>query len=78
MLETGIGRAHALAFAALEVCTLPTHLGPSEHYFEEDLVERFTLSGGAWMEVPTGPGIGVEPIRSRLEEVTVDRARLEG
>ena len=33
MLETGVGRAGAVALAALDACTWPTDLGPSDWYF---------------------------------------------
>jgi O-succinylbenzoate synthase len=75
LLESGIGRAHALAFAALEGCTLPTQLGPSDRYYEEDVIrEPFVLGAGATLTVPVGPGIGVSPDEQRLAGVTVERA----
>lgn len=60
MVESGIGRAAALAFAAQDVCPLPTDLGPSARYHREDLTPPFELLDGT-ITVPTGPGIGVAP-----------------
>lgn len=72
MLETGVGRAHALAVAALPGCTLPTDLGPSRQYFAEDLTDPIERNADGTLRVPTGPGIGVEPAPDRLEAATVD------
>jgi O-succinylbenzoate synthase len=77
MLETGIGRAAALAVAALAGCTLPTDLGPSDHYFASDLTEPFPLSPHGTLAVPAGPGIGARPDPARLEDATIDRAVFE-
>lgn len=73
MLETGVGRAHALAVAALPGCTLPTDLGPSSQYFVEDLTDPIERNADGTLRVPTGPGIGVVPDPERLEAATVDR-----
>ena len=77
MLETGIGRAHALAVAALDVCELPTHLGPSHNYFTADLVDPFVLGPGATLAVPDGPGIGVIPDQGSLAQVMVEAVEVE-
>jgi O-succinylbenzoate synthase len=76
MLETGIGRAAALAVAAmgaLDGCVLPTDLGPSSRYFADDLTEPFVLEAGGYLRVPDSVGIGVAPRPDRLAEVTTDR-----
>lgn len=73
MLETGVGRAAALAVAALPWCTLPTDLGPSSRYLDHDLTEPIELDGHGLLSVPVGPGIGVTPDPDRLREVAVDR-----
>ncbi len=75
MLESGIGRAVALAVAGLPGCSLPTDLGPSGRYFVEDLTPPFVLTDGR-LTVPAGPGIGVVPLDDVLDRVTVDRVRL--
>lgn len=72
MVESGIGRATALAFAAQRECTLPTDLGPSSRYHRRDVTRPFELDDGM-LEVPTGPGIGVAPDRGVLAEATVER-----
>lgn len=76
MLETGVGRALALAFAALEPCTLPTDLGPSARYFADDITAPFELLAGARLAVPDGAGLGVTPRPDRLDAVTIDHVTL--
>jgi len=73
MVESGIGRAAALAVAALPGCTLPTDLGPSLASFVEDVTEPLLADGTGRMIVPTAPGIGVAPVPARLDRFAVDR-----
>jgi O-succinylbenzoate synthase len=70
MLETGLGRAANLALAALPGFTLPGDLSGSDRYFARDLTPLFVPVAGR-LAVPTGPGIGVEPIPDVLAEVTI-------
>jgi O-succinylbenzoate synthase len=70
MLETGIGRAANLALAALPNFTLPGDTSASARYFETDTTEPFVLVDGH-IDVPTGPGIGVDPIREVVDRFTV-------
>ncbi|GIH64690.1 o-succinylbenzoate synthase [Microbispora siamensis] len=70
MLETGIGRAANVALAALPGFTLPGDTSGSRRYYSTDITPPFELEDGH-LTVPTGPGIGVEPIPSLLDEVTV-------
>ena len=70
MLETGIGRAANVALAALPNFTLPGDTSASSRYFATDITEPFVLEDGR-LRVPTGPGIGVEPIPEVLASVTV-------
>ncbi len=61
MLESGIGRALNLHVAAGAQFTLPGDLSASDRYYREDLVERpFVLGPGSTLEVPRGPGLGIE------------------
>lgn len=76
MLESGVGRAGALAVAALPGCTRSSHLGPSAHYFDPDLTEPHRLRPHTRLAVPTGPGIGVVPLPDVLDEVTHERVVL--
>jgi O-succinylbenzoate synthase len=70
MLETGLGRAANVALAALPGFTLPGDTSASDRYYRTDITAPFVLADGH-LEVPTGAGIGVDPIPSVLAEVTV-------
>ncbi len=61
MLETGIGRASCLALASLPGFTMTPDLSASNRYFARDVTAPFTLVDGS-ISVPTGDGIGVEPL----------------
>lgn len=73
MLETGIGRAANAALAALPGFVLPGDTSASDRYFETDLTAPFVLKDGC-LEVPTGPGIGVEILPDVLADFTTSRA----
>jgi O-succinylbenzoate synthase len=75
MLETGIGRAANVALAALPGFTLPGDTSASSRYFATDITEPFVLQDGR-LRVPTGPGIGVEPIPALLGEFTTWSAEI--
>ena len=70
MLETGIGRAANVALAALPNFLLPGDTSASSRYFAEDLTTPFVLEDG-YVRVPTGPGIGVDPVPEVLEKFTL-------
>lgn len=72
MLETGIGRAANLALAALPNFTLPGDTSASSRYFETDVTTPFVLVNGH-IDVPTGPGIGVDPIPEIVDRFAVSR-----
>ena len=65
MLETGVGRAANLALAGLPGFTVIGDTSASSRYYAEDITPPFVLDNGQ-LEVPTGPGIGVEPIVENL------------
>jgi O-succinylbenzoate synthase len=70
MLETGLGRAANVALAALPGFTLPGDTSASARYYRTDITAPFVLADGH-LPVPTGAGLGVEPIPDELEAVTV-------
>lgn len=76
MLETGIGRAANIALAALPGFTLPGDTSGSSRYYKEDITQPFVLDNGQ-LHVPTGPGIGVEPIPENLAEMSTATQRIE-
>ncbi len=69
MLETGLGRAANVALAALPGFTLPGDTSGSSRYYATDITAPFTLVDGH-LAVPTGPGIGVDPLPDQLAEFT--------
>jgi O-succinylbenzoate synthase len=69
MLETGLGRAANVALAALPGFTLPGDTSGSDRYYRTDITAPFVLGDGH-LPVPTGPGIGVEPVADLLDAVT--------
>lgn len=77
MHETGLGRAEALALAALPGFTLPPDLSASARYYSTDIItEPFVLTDGA-LAVPTGPGLGVELDGDRVAALTTSRRIVE-
>ena len=50
--------------------TLPGDTSASSRYYEVDTTEPFVLVDGH-IDVPTGPGIGVDPIREVVDRYTV-------
>lgn len=85
MVETGIGRATALALAAAAGAAapdgsaplgggLPCDLGPSARYFDVDVTDPIVADATGRLLVPAGPGIGRTPDPSLLARFLVDEA----
>lgn len=71
MLETGVGRAANVSFAALPAVNLPSDISATDRYYDPDLTEpSFVLGADSTLAVADGYGIGVEVHRDRLEEAT--------
>jgi O-succinylbenzoate synthase len=60
MIETGLGRAANAALAALPGFTLPGDVSGSDRFFDEDITLPIRMHDG-YVDVPSGPGLGVEP-----------------
>ena len=72
MLESGIGRAGNVALASLPNFTLPGDIASSNRHYLEEIVEpAFLINPDGTMDVPAGPGIGVEVNMSQLKKMTV-------
>jgi O-succinylbenzoate synthase len=69
MLETGIGRAGNVAMAAMPNFTLPGDTSASDRYYHRDITAPFVLRDGR-LDVPGGPGLGVEVDMEFLESIT--------
>jgi predicted GNAT superfamily acetyltransferase len=71
MLETGIGRAHNVAIAALPGFVLPGDTSDSRRYFHDDVTEpRVTMQPDGTIALPQGPGLGFEPHEPSLDRFT--------
>jgi O-succinylbenzoate synthase len=77
MLETGLGRAANVALAALPNFVLPGDTSASRRYYRQDVTEPFELEDGH-LAVPTGPGLGREPLPDALAEFTTSREEWQG
>ncbi|MBT8202611.1 MAG: hypothetical protein HKN74_08645 [Acidimicrobiia bacterium] len=76
LLESGIGRGAALAFARLPGVVNPADLSASDRYWARDLTEpAWQLTAGA-LHVPDRPGIGVDVDLGYLDSVATARHRL--
>jgi O-succinylbenzoate synthase len=75
MLESGLARAANLALSSLPGFTMPGDLSASARWFKRDLTEPFVLVDGQ-LPVPTGPGIGVEPVGYLLTASTKAAERI--
>jgi O-succinylbenzoate synthase len=77
MLETGIGRAANLALASLPGFTLPGDISASERYYERDIAApTFALNPDSTIDVPTGPGLGIQVDLAELDRVTLRKAEI--
>ncbi len=70
MLETGLGRAANAALASLPGFTLPGDISGSDRFYTTDITEPIVMKDGH-VRVPTGPGLGVEPIPGLLADFSV-------
>lgn len=72
MLETGVGRAYAVAAATLPGVKYPNDISPSNRFWEEDIVEPpWILGKDGFIKVPNAPGIGVEVLENILKRYEV-------
>ncbi len=69
MVESGIGRAANVALASLPGFTLPGDVSASDRFYATDVTPPFVMHDGH-LDVPQGPGLGVEPIPEILDELT--------
>lgn len=76
MLETGVGRAANLALSALPGFKLPGDISATDRYYEVDIASpRFELNGDGTIDVPTGPGLGVQVDPAALDRFTLRSER---
>ena len=78
MHEFGIGRAANVALASLPGFILPGDVSGSDKYYREDIVEPPVLATNGAVNVPSGPGIGHEPVLERIERHSIRSLTLKG
>jgi O-succinylbenzoate synthase len=77
LLETGIGRAHNLAFAASLNSSFPHDISECGRYGENELInERFELLPKGMLKIPKGEGIGVTVDKKKVLAFSVDSVTL--
>ncbi len=90
MLETGLGRAYNAALASLPGFTLPGDLYPARDYLARDILDADGAgdvaaaaparekagSHASFIPVPDGPGVGVAPDTTIVDERTQREVRL--
>jgi O-succinylbenzoate synthase len=70
MIESGIGRAANVALASLPGFTLPGDVSASDRFYRQDIITAPFVMDDGHLDVPTGPGLGVEPDMAVLESLT--------
>jgi o-succinylbenzoate synthase len=76
MLESGIGRAHNLHLSTLPGFVLPGDVAASRRYFVPDLIEPpIEVRPDGTIDVPSGAGIGVDPVPDRVKAAAVQIER---
>jgi O-succinylbenzoate synthase len=77
MLESGIGRAHNIHLSTLPGFTLPGDVAASRRYFAPDLIDpEIDVRPDGTIQVPSGPGIGVNVVGDRVTAATSERLEL--
>ncbi len=77
MDETGIGRAVNIHLQTAEGFTLPGDTSETSNYFDEDIVEPpVVLRPDGFIDIPEGPGIGVNVVPERILKRAVRMERL--
>ena len=72
MMETGIGRAFNIHLQTLPGFTLPGDTSETSRYFKEDIIDRpVVLDADGMIEIPEGPGIGVNVVQEQLQKLSV-------
>jgi o-succinylbenzoate synthase len=77
MIEFGVSRAHNIALASLQGFSIPGDISSSNRFWEEDIISPEVTVEKGHIQVPTGPGIGFELNRDRLNETLVSKRSFE-
>ncbi|MDJ0664074.1 MAG: enolase C-terminal domain-like protein [Acidimicrobiia bacterium] len=71
LIESGVGRAHAIALAGNPVFAWPGDIAASDRYFADDLVKPQWRASDGMLSIPDEPGIGVTIDRRALDAHSV-------
>jgi o-succinylbenzoate synthase len=71
MLESGVGRAHNIALTTLSNFILPGDTAASSRYWEKDIIDPEVVVENGKITVPEKCGIGYEPNRKIIQQLTV-------
>ena len=77
MLDAGVQRAQDIAAATLPGYTLANDIAPSARYFNEDIIEPLVQLDGAYIDVPTTPGMGFAINWPVLHKFTVQTTEIK-
>jgi O-succinylbenzoate synthase len=78
MLESGVGRAFAIAAATLPGVKYPNDISPSDRFWVKDIVEPpWSMRNDGTIEVPKKSGIGVEVLENVLKSYEVRSVGIE-
>jgi O-succinylbenzoate synthase len=70
-LGTAVSQATDLAAASLPHASYPSDAAFGRSYLSKDIVKTAPASDAQTMDVPRGPGLGVQVDRALLESLTV-------
>lgn len=74
MLESGIGRAHNIAITSLSNFKIPGDTSGSSRYWNEDIINpEVIVSPDGTIDVPTGAGIGYQPVPELMDKYTISK-----
>lgn len=78
MLETGLGKMFNVHLSSLSNFSLPGDTSGTDQYYQQDILcEPIVLGPDSCIDVPVGPGLGVEIDEHALQELTVSSLRVD-
>ncbi len=72
MMESGISKILHVHLASLEDNYIPGDLSPSRRYFSQDVIRPEITASQGLIQVPKGPGLGVEVDEDALKYFTIE------
>ncbi|AHF07908.1 o-succinylbenzoate synthase [Desulfitobacterium metallireducens] len=77
MMESGISKILHVHLASLKDNYIPGDLSSSRRYFSEDVIQPEIIASQGLIQVPKGPGLGVEIDEDILKSLTINHAILD-